>query len=75
MAGWKGPLSRCSVYRNKEVGARLEAMLRMGQSKPWPQALAVFTGEHDIDAAAISDYFAPLSKWLQARNKGTQCAR
>jgi peptidyl-dipeptidase A len=75
LAGWQGPLSRCSVYRNKEVGTRLNAMLQLGQSKPWPQALAVFTGEHDIDASAISDYFAPLAKWLDAQNKGNQCTR
>ena len=36
IAGWKGPLNRCSVYRNKDVGAKLDAMLRLGQSKPWP---------------------------------------
>jgi peptidyl-dipeptidase A len=47
----------------------------LGQSRPWPQALAVFTGEHDIDASAVSDYFAPLAKWLDRQNKGHQCAR
>ena len=75
LAGWEGPLNRCSVYRNKEVGSRLNAMLQLGQSRPWPEALAVFTGEHDIDASAISDYFAPLAKWLDAQNKANQCAR
>jgi peptidyl-dipeptidase A len=74
LAGWKGPLNRCSIYGNKEVGARFNAMLQMGQSKPWPQALATFTGEHDIDAGAINDYFAPLGKWLDQQNKG-QCKR
>src|SRR5262249_35043672 len=29
LAGWKGPLSRCSVYRNTEVGAKLNAMLKL----------------------------------------------
>jgi peptidyl-dipeptidase A len=75
LAGWKGPLNRCSVYGNKEVGARLNSMLKLGQSKPWPEALAAFSGEHDIDASAISDYFAPLSKWLDKQNKGNQCTR
>jgi peptidyl-dipeptidase A len=73
LAGWKGPLNRCSVYRNKEVGAKLDAMLRLGQSKPWPEALAAFSGERDIDATAINDYFAPLSKWLDRQNK--RCTR
>ena len=38
-AGWTGPLHRCSIYGNKEVGKRLDAMLEMGASKPWPDAL------------------------------------
>jgi peptidyl-dipeptidase A len=75
IAGWKGPLSRCSVYRNKEVGARLQAMMALGQSKPWQQALTAFTGEHDVDAAAINEYFAPLSKWLDTQNGANQCTR
>ena len=75
LAGWKGPLNRCSIYRNKEVGARFEAMLKLGQSKPWPEALAAFSGEHDIDASAIMDYFAPLSAWLDEQNRSQSCKR
>jgi peptidyl-dipeptidase A len=74
-AGWKGPLNRCSIYQNKDVGAKFEAMLKLGQSKPWPDALAAFTGEHDIDASAINDYFAPLSAWLDKQNRGRSCER
>jgi peptidyl-dipeptidase A len=73
LAGWKGPLNRCSIYGNKDVGAKFEAMLRLGQSKPWPDALATFAGEHDIDASAISEYFAPLSAWLDKQNRGQSC--
>jgi peptidyl-dipeptidase A len=72
-AGWKGPLNRCSVYGDKAVGAKLNSMLAMGQSRPWPEALAAFTGEKDIDASAIADYFAPLDRWLKVQNKGQQC--
>ena len=72
-AGWKGPLNRCSVYGNKAVGAKFAKMLEMGQSRPWPEALAAFTGEKDIDASAITDYFAPLDRWLKVQNKGRQC--
>ncbi|MBL6854003.1 MAG: M2 family metallopeptidase [Alphaproteobacteria bacterium] len=74
-AGWKGPLNRCSIYNNKTVGAKFQEMLRLGQSKPWPEALATFTGEHDIDATAITDYFAPLSGWLDKQNQGRVCTR
>jgi peptidyl-dipeptidase A len=72
-AGWKGPLDRCTVYNNKDVGRRFNAMLAMGQSKPWPEALEAFTGEKDIDASAIADYFAPLNAWLVKQNKGESC--
>ena len=75
LAGWQGPINRCSVFRNREVGAKLNAMLQLGQSKPWPQALAAFSGEHDIDASAISDYFAPLSAWLDKQNAANACKR
>jgi hypothetical protein len=75
LAGWQGPINRCSVYRNREVGAKLNAMLQLGQSKPWPQALAAFSGEHDIDATAINDYFAPLSAWLDKQNAANACKR
>jgi peptidyl-dipeptidase A len=74
-AGWKGPLNRCSIFNNKTVGAKFQEMLRMGQSKPWPEALAAFSGEHDIDASAITDYFAPLSDWLDKQNQGRVCTR
>ncbi len=69
-AGWKGPLHRCSFYGNKEVGAKLNAMLAMGQSKPWPEALQVFTGSREMSGQAMVDYFAPLKAWLDKQNKG-----
>ncbi|RYF94562.1 MAG: peptidase M2 family protein [Caulobacteraceae bacterium] len=72
-AGWKGPLHRCSVYGNKAVGAKFNKMLEMGQSKPWPDELEAFTGERRTDASAVTEYFAPLNKWLIAQNKGQKC--
>ena len=47
-------------------------MLQLGQST---EALAVFSGEHDIDATAINDYFAPLAKWLDKQNAHAGCQR
>jgi peptidyl-dipeptidase A len=73
IAGWTGPLHRCSIYGNKEVGGRMKAMLAMGASQPWPEALAAFTGERELDASAMIEYFAPLQRWLAERNKGEQC--
>jgi peptidyl-dipeptidase A len=69
-AGFTGPLHQCSIYANKAVGAKLDKMLAMGQSRPWPEALEAMTGERQIDATAILDYFAPLKKWLDEQNKG-----
>jgi peptidyl-dipeptidase A len=69
-AGQTGPLNRCSIYDNKEVGRRLEKMLAMGQSRPWPDALEALTGQREMDATAIVDYFAPLKKWLDEQNAG-----
>jgi peptidyl-dipeptidase A len=67
-AGYKGPLHRCSFYGSKKAGARLNAMLEMGMSRPWPEALKVLTGETRMDAQAMLDYFAPLKKWLDEQN-------
>ena len=72
-AGWKGPLHRCSVYGNKEVGTRLNAMLAMGASKPWPDALQAFTGSREMSGKAMLAYFAPLQSWLKKQNAGKQC--
>jgi peptidyl-dipeptidase A len=73
MSGWKGPLHRCSFYGNKEVGARLNQMLAMGASKPWPDALEAFTGTREISGKPMLEYFAPLQAWLQDQNRGKQC--
>ena len=69
-AGIKGPLHRCSIYRNKAAGERLNKMLSMGKSRPWPDALEAISGQRQMDATAILDYFAPLKKWLDEQNRG-----
>jgi peptidyl-dipeptidase A len=73
IAGWKGALHRCSFYGNKEVGKRLDAMLAMGASKPWPDALQAFTGKREIDGTAMISYFKPLMTYLAKENKGKTC--
>jgi peptidyl-dipeptidase A len=69
-AGYQGPLNRCSIYGNQAAGARLEKMLAMGQSRPWPDALEAITGQRQMDATAMLEYFAPLKQWLDEQNKG-----
>ncbi len=68
--GCSGPLHRCSIYNSKEAGARLNKMMEMGLSRPWPEALEALTGERQLDAGAMRDYFAPLEKWLAEQNRG-----
>jgi len=68
-AGFSGPLYQCSIYGNKNAGEKLKAMLAMGLSQPWPEALKAMTGEDKMDATAIIDYFAPLKTWLDEQNK------
>ncbi|HEY6548394.1 MAG TPA: M2 family metallopeptidase, partial [Vicinamibacteria bacterium] len=69
-AGETGPLYRCSVYANEAAGAKLARMLELGQSRPWPDALEALTGERQMDASALLEYFAPLQKWLDEQNRG-----
>ncbi len=69
-AGWEGPLHRCSFYGNEEVGEKLNAMLELGGSRPWADALEEFTGERQMSGEAMMEYFAPLKLWLDEQNKG-----
>jgi peptidyl-dipeptidase A len=73
IAGDEGPVHRCSIYGNKQAGERLNAMLEMGRREPWPDELEALTGQRDMDATAILDYFAPLKAWLDEQNQGRQC--
>ncbi|MGA0936183.1 MAG: M2 family metallopeptidase [Pseudohongiellaceae bacterium] len=72
-AGYEGPLHRCSIYGSKEAGAKLNAMLEMGQSRPWQDAMEALTEQRQLDASAIIDYFAPLKEWLGQQNQFRQC--
>jgi len=72
-AGYEGPLHRCSIYGSKEAGAKLNAMLEMGQSRPWQDAMEALTEQRQLDASAIIDYFAPLKEWLSQQNQFRQC--
>ncbi len=73
IAGHEGSLNRCTIYGSKEAGRRLNEMLEMGMSRPWPDALEALTGERELDATAIRDYFAPLQAWLDGQNTGRSC--
>jgi peptidyl-dipeptidase A len=69
-AGCTTALHRCSIYESKDAGGKLNNMLSMGLSKPWPDALEAIAGTRQMDASAILDYFAPLKTWLDEQIKG-----
>jgi peptidyl-dipeptidase A len=69
-AGHTGPLYKCSFYDSKEAGAKLAKMLEAGQSRPWQDILYEMTGERQMDAGAMMEYFAPLKTWLDQQNRG-----
>jgi peptidyl-dipeptidase A len=73
-AGYTGPLNRCSVYGNAKAGAKLQQMLELGASKPWPEALKAISGEDKIDGNALLEYFAPLKTWLDQQNAALAAA-
>jgi len=64
------PIHRCSIYESAEAGKKLNAMLSMGLSRPWPEALEKIAGTRQMDATAILDYFKPLDAWLDEQIKG-----
>ena len=72
-AGQSGPLHRCSIYGNKAAGERLQDLLALGASRPWQEALKAATGQEQMDATAILDYYAPLKTWLDQQNRGRRC--
>jgi len=72
-AGWDGPLHRCSIYDNEEVGERFNEMMEAGMSRPWPETLEKFTGTREMDGSAIIEYFDPLMTYLKEENEGESC--
>ncbi|MBE0357748.1 MULTISPECIES: M2 family metallopeptidase [Pseudoalteromonas] len=73
IAGNDKAIHRCSIYNSKEAGEKLNAMLEMGSSRPWQEALESITGKPQMDATAMLDYFAPLQTYLDKQNEGRNC--
>ena len=71
-AGHEGPLHQCSIYGNKEAGKRLKAMLAMGASKPWPEALEALTGERQIDATRAARVLRAAARLAQGAEQGPE---
>ncbi|GFR29024.1 hypothetical protein TNCT_428391 [Trichonephila clavata] len=45
--------------------------MKQGKSKPWKEILSEFSDKKytKLDATALVNYFKPLMKWLQRKNK------
>jgi len=72
-AGHEGPLHTCSIYGSHDAGRRLQGMLAMGASQPWPDALEALTGTREMDGQALVEYFSPLMRYLEQQNVGMTC--
>ncbi|XXY90810.1 M2 family metallopeptidase [Sorangium sp. So ce296] len=72
-AGHTGPLHACSIYGSAAAGEKLRAMLSLGASRPWQEAMKAMTGETEADPSAMLEYFEPLRRWLKEQNKGEVC--
>lgn len=72
-AGDSGPLDECSIHDSRAAGAKLRAMLSLGASRPWPDAMEALGAGRKADAAPMLEYFAPLEHWLAEENKGKTC--
>uniref|UniRef100_K7FAQ8 Angiotensin-converting enzyme n=1 Tax=Pelodiscus sinensis TaxID=13735 RepID=K7FAQ8_PELSI len=70
-AGHTGPLHKCDIYQSKEAGALLGNAMKLGFSKPWPEARQHITGQPNMSADALMTYFKPLTDWLAAENTKT----
>ncbi|KAJ7427155.1 hypothetical protein WISP_09289 [Willisornis vidua] len=68
-AGHTGPLHTCDIYQSKEAGRILGDALKLGFSKPWPEAMQLITGQPNMSAEALMSYFEPLRTWLEKENK------
>ena len=42
--------------------------MKLGFSKPWPEAMTLITGQPKMTAEPLVEYFRPLIKWLEAEN-------
>ena len=45
------------------------AMLKLGRSKPWPEALEKLAGTRKMDVGPLKEYFDPLYKWMKKQRE------
>lgn len=42
--------------------------MKLGFSKPWPEAMKLITGQPNMSASSMMNYFKPLMDWLLTEN-------
>ncbi|XP_077996679.1 angiotensin-converting enzyme-like [Glandiceps talaboti] len=62
-------LHQCDIYQSHEAGKLLGDMLKMGSSVPWPDAMEAITGQRDMSAKPLIEFFQPLIDWLEEQNE------
>ncbi|OCT62272.1 hypothetical protein XELAEV_18043355mg [Xenopus laevis] len=67
-ANQQGALHKCDIYRSTEAGKLLGDAMKLGNSKPWPEAMQLITGQRNMSAHALLKYFQPLTDWLIKEN-------
>ncbi|KAF2896394.1 hypothetical protein ILUMI_09783 [Ignelater luminosus] len=65
----KKPLHKCDIYQSTAAGNAIGKMLQLGSSRPWPDAMQALTGQREMDASGLLEYFKPLQKYLEEENK------
>ncbi|XP_043859220.1 angiotensin-converting enzyme-like protein Ace3 [Dromiciops gliroides] len=69
-SGHTGPLHKCNIYSSQDAGKLLGDVMKLGFSKPWPEAMKMITGQYNMSAKPLMKYFKPLLDWLVAENVG-----
>lgn len=47
-------------------------MLKLGSSVSWQEAMERITGQREMSAKAVLEYFQPLTDWLKKQNEGEE---
>ncbi|XP_011803323.1 PREDICTED: angiotensin-converting enzyme isoform X3 [Colobus angolensis palliatus] len=47
----------------------IRTAMKLGFSRPWPEAMQLITGQPNMSASAILSYFKPLLDWLRTENE------
>ena len=63
------PLHECDIDGNKQAGEKFAQMLKIGSSKPWPEQLELITGNKNMSAQALIEYFEPLLTYIDGQIK------